>query len=177
MNNDSLIETLEYARQWANHSEHYNPELVEECEKAIDFLQFEVKRGEICVVDKALAQAAEILANFKAAEPDTDGTLERKLEEWQACYAKLFTQMTQMAEASHKSVSASEIRDNEYRLAHELSLEKIQHDYTRSKLKATEIAYEEMLTTEPKPVMSHCKHKWEPVSGAEKCIKCGEYCS
>lgn len=39
-------------------------------------------------VHPALAAAAEILANFK-----TEGN---KLEEWQACYAKLFTQMNEI---------------------------------------------------------------------------------
>lgn len=53
-------------------------------------------RSEICVIDQALANAAQILANFKACEAHDDGTLERKLEEWQACYAKLFTQMNEI---------------------------------------------------------------------------------
>jgi len=42
-------------------------------------------RSEIPVIHPALANAAEILTNFKG-----EGN---KLEEWQACYAKLFKQM------------------------------------------------------------------------------------
>lgn len=59
--------------------------------------------SEISVVDKALANAAEILANFKG-EPDAS-----KLEQWQACYAKLFTQMNDMVNAA-RPVIASESR-------------------------------------------------------------------
>ncbi len=51
------------------------------------------------VIETALANAAEILANFKSSEPHTDGTLERKLEEWQACYAKIFTQMNELVQS------------------------------------------------------------------------------
>jgi hypothetical protein len=56
--------------------------------------------------DLALANAAEILANFKGCEAHEDGTLERKLEEWQACYAKLFTQMNQLVQEMHILKSA-----------------------------------------------------------------------
>jgi hypothetical protein len=59
-------------------------------------------------VDRALEIAAEILLNFKSAEPHTDGTLERKLEEWQACYAKLFTQMNDLVQSSRKQESLSQ---------------------------------------------------------------------
>ncbi|MHC5536850.1 hypothetical protein ACYOEI_01090 [Singulisphaera rosea] len=48
------------------------------------------------VIDKALVNAAEILANFKAGEAHEDGSLGRKLEEWQACYAMLFKQMNEL---------------------------------------------------------------------------------
>lgn len=46
-------------------------------------------------VHPALATAAEILANFK-----TEGN---KLEEWQACYAKLFTQMNEICNQKRES--------------------------------------------------------------------------
>ncbi len=70
---------------------------------AIDTLP---KRESHNSIESALKNAAEILANFKSNEPYSNATeaerLERKLEEWQACYAKLFTQMTQIVEASQK---------------------------------------------------------------------------
>lgn len=47
-------------------------------------------------VHPALATAAEILANFK-----TEGN---KLEEWQACYAKLFTQMNDICNQKRELV-------------------------------------------------------------------------
>lgn len=53
------------------------------------------QRGEISV-HPALAAAAEILANFK-----TEGN---KLEEWQACYAKLFTQMNDICNQKRELV-------------------------------------------------------------------------
>lgn len=59
------------------------------------FKAYEGARSEIPVIDKALANAAEILANFK-----TEGN---KLEEWQACYAKLFTQMAEMVATKRES--------------------------------------------------------------------------
>lgn len=46
-------------------------------------------------VHPALANAAEILANFKS-----EGN---KLEEWQACYAKLFTQMNEICNQKRES--------------------------------------------------------------------------
>lgn len=59
-------------------------------------------RSEISV-HPALAAAAEILANFK-----TEGN---KLEEWQACYAKLFTQMNEICNQKRESVDLTEIRE------------------------------------------------------------------
>lgn len=57
-------------------------------------------------VDLALAKAAEILANFKSNEPTSNATdvqrLERKLEEWQACYAMLFKQFNDAAQEIRK---------------------------------------------------------------------------
>lgn len=58
-------------------------------------------------IDSALAKAAEILANFKGEPHST------KLEEWQACYAHLFRQMTQLVETSRMSTpNASKNDDN-----------------------------------------------------------------
>lgn len=54
-------------------------------------------------IEKALANAAEILANFKG-EPDNT-----KMEEWQACYAKLFTQMAELAAMKRESGEADKI--------------------------------------------------------------------
>lgn len=53
----------------------------------------------ISVINQALEKAAEILANFKGAPDST------KLEEWQACYARLFTQMNDLVQST-KPVSS-----------------------------------------------------------------------
>lgn len=62
--------------------------------------------GKLCddtaLLDAALANAAEILANFKSTEAATDKTVARKLEEWQACYAKCFTQLNEVVQVLHK---------------------------------------------------------------------------
>lgn len=52
----------------------------------------------ISVINQALEKSAEILASFKG-EPDST-----KIEEWQACYARLFTQMNDLVQSS-KQVS------------------------------------------------------------------------
>lgn len=56
--------------------------------------------------NSALVEAAEILANFKSNEPDSSATdldrVKRKLEEWQACYAKLFTQLTETVQRAQR---------------------------------------------------------------------------
>lgn len=57
----------------------------------------------VSIIDAALENAAEILANFKG-EPDNS-----KLEQWQACYAKLFTQMNELVQST-KSVSVDSKR-------------------------------------------------------------------
>lgn len=55
------------------------------------------------VIDKALENAAEILANLKNEGERT------KLEEWQACYAMLFKQMNDLVASTRKPVSVKQI--------------------------------------------------------------------
>lgn len=89
-----------------------------------------VAQREISVVDRALANAADILANFKSCEPHTDGTVERKLEEWQACYAKLFTQMNDLAQ-SRKPVSGEPVSlDSMARICFKVLRERHMQDYS-----------------------------------------------
>lgn len=61
-------------------------------------------------VQSALEKAAEILANFKG-EPHSS-----KLEEWQACYAKLFTQMNELVNAPKRELLNPEMPAQELRL-------------------------------------------------------------
>jgi hypothetical protein len=53
-------------------------------------------------IDKSLLIASEILLNFKSEEPQANATteekLQRKLTEWQACYAKLFNDMVEVCQ-------------------------------------------------------------------------------
>ena len=69
---------------------------------------------EAMIVDSALMNAAEILANFKG-EPDST-----KLEEWQACYAKLFTQMSEIVAMKRGSDTLVEFAEQLYNLRRDL---------------------------------------------------------
>lgn len=84
-----------------------------ELDRALAFLAAPPEREPAQPVDRALAKAAEILANFKASEHNTDGTLERKLEEWQACYAMLFKQMTDLVASIRERESAQPVEKPE----------------------------------------------------------------
>lgn len=81
---DTLIQKMLAIADYDNAESEGRSVPIEQIEEIIR----EHQASEITVIDQAMANAAEILANFK-----TEGN---KLEEWQACYAKLFTQMAEM---------------------------------------------------------------------------------
>lgn len=84
--------------------------------------------SEISVVDKALENAAYILANFKGEGERT------KLEEWEACYAMLFTQMNDLVQLTKPKPVSSEVTiDAKIKLRDEFIVEKgLWHEFVDS---------------------------------------------
>lgn len=79
----------------------------------------ELRTTEPNVIDKALANAAEILANFKGERNRA------KIEEWQACYAMLFKQMNDLVESTRPvAVSLEKLADALFQSVYEMPMTK-----------------------------------------------------